>query len=338
MKLNKKLKWTLAALGMTAITTIPMSIVLVSCSKEKEELSINDDFIQDISNPNSTINNVDQKIYEKAKYISENFQSKLNQESTLNFDEIINNWLNNATQKQIEDLLFINFNRDESNFNSYSENNDNEYSKTIYEISNVKYDSKDHIVNFDIIVNMNQFSSFEILPKFIIDTKVNMIAKYSVKNMKLIPKVDNSYNCPLLTCETNNINIELTNMKFKSNFKEDWNKYLELLEYGKENGLSYNDQIIEGQYYEELKKEWNDHKNFYYNYDTTMNNTIGYTWDKNWFNETSKLLHENVFNGFPIGIELDETNSTIIKTKLDTPIFAVAEYNDDESDFNIIFK
>ena len=42
MKLNKKIKWTLGMLGMAAITTIPMSVALVSCSKGDDNSLIND--------------------------------------------------------------------------------------------------------------------------------------------------------------------------------------------------------------------------------------------------------------------------------------------------------
>ena len=122
MKLNKKIKWTLGTLGMTAITTIPISVALIGCSKSDDGSSnsndnndnnkpsqdnslINDNFesnMQDLNKPFD--DSTTQEQYNKIKLVADNWDSK---NKTSNLDtttayEIANNWLNNATQNKLK--------------------------------------------------------------------------------------------------------------------------------------------------------------------------------------------------------------------------------------------
>lgn len=327
-------------LGMAAITTIPMSVALIGCSKgDSDQLSIDNDFVENIKDPNASINGIDNQIYQQAKFVSENFIKKLQQNEYNDYYEIANRWLNNATQRQIEDLLFINFNRNNNNF-SILEDINQEYSvtKIIYEINNVEYDSKTHIVNFELVANINSLGQIKIIGDKWNFLKINSIAKYSIKNMKLIAKEGFNNQSPILVADTNDMNVKSTFINFKGNLKDAWNKNLEILNYAKEIGLSYNGHIIDDNYYNVLKKQWNSLKDFYYNFDANVEKTVGYIWDKDWFsfNQYYLNLYDDVLGfGVPLGIDVD---GDLHKGTLKVPVFGIVEYNNDKTNFEFIIR
>lgn len=348
MKLSRKLKWTLG-LG-SIITLLPLTVNLVSCGNTKisnDELS-NNNFIANIKDINKTINNVDQEIYEIAKMIDDTYYTKMdNYQSNLNNSVIANNWLSNANPQKIEDLLFINFNRF-LNIN-YDDHYDNKIKiqKSVIEISDVKYDSNNYIVDFVFAINHNFYdmkNNFDIP----IELCSSLYSQYQVKNMKLLvynddfPYFPYDQKCPFLSIDTTNIEIENLSVDLKTNIGECWNNIKQILINANNTGDKfYNGQIVSGEYYNQLITTWNNYAPYFYEFDKNYN--INYKGLK-WTNED--FINDFDYHCFAIdifayhqnfGCKFDD-NLNILKDKLWNSCFLVAEFNSNKSDFNLIDK
>lgn len=363
MKLNKKIKWTLGMLGMAAITTIPMSVALVSCSKGDDNSLINDNFVANMQDLNKPFDDsTTQEQYNKIKLVANNWDSKnisTNLDTTV-ANEIANNWLNNATQKQIEDMLLINFNRaSEISTNKYE--NSNDYNKQYTNLIVTNYDNNTHLVDFE-ITQINSYLTIESQYKQYLgnDQYIEIVEKvnYEFKNIKLVP-ASNS-NIPLITIDTSNPNIEIKMQSFQhdDNYNEYFSTYIDLINYAKDNGLKDEDnsQIVEGEYYNQLIKNYNETINLYSHYFDNENDIINFNWNKVEFDiENINNLnldsipfilssHTSNSNEDPYLIGVNEINNdneqypTFVKAKYSIPYFAIAEFNSDNSDFNIVLS
>lgn len=342
MKSYNKLKISFGLIGALSLTIIPLSLTLISCSNNKYD-SINGKFVENIKNPNITLEGVDQNTYNKAKYISNNFYERTLNSSEYTDMEILN-WLNNASEQQIEDLLFINFNR---NFDNFSFNNDNKklfnsINKQVYEISDVEYNSQTHYVNFNINVYTNKYINLKLFMNVSHELKFNYTCQYNVTNMKLIPAAKKSF-LPKLSFEIDDIKIKSTNINFVSNIFECWDFFNNALEIAKNNGLSYDGKKIEGEYYNQLKNELYNEKKYYYDFDDNMNLTKNFVWDKNMLtsNFDNNKYNDIFYDDAPWGIYLDLNNFSIIQYHLYISTFLIMETNNNNNnsifwDFNLI--
>lgn len=341
MTISKKMKWTLSLIGLTTMSIIPMSIALVSCSRDNNENLLDDKFIDNIQDENIPNEGADLDIYNKAKFISQNYSNKYsNIVSNAKVSNIALDWLNNATQKQIEDLLFINFNRNPENFSNYIKEGITYIEKAIFEIKDVNYNNDDHIVSFKFIAYFDAYGSGEKYYDVQLSSMYKTYFEYTVKNMKLIPNLDSKI--PSLSFDTTNITVQLTKINYLTNIKQIWDNYFKVLNIAKERGDSYEGYKVEGDYYNLLKKYLESFKNIYYNFDKNANSNIGYMWDKNKFNvEISNNLLESIFEedvgcGFGITIDGDGDGTIVDDCILNRSSFAIVEYNSDKSDFNFI--
>lgn len=339
MKKSKKL-WTFGIIGLSAISIIPLSIGLVSCgNKDNDESNnnlINENFANDIKDPNKTIEGVNQNDYDRAKYIFENYDNKFYNFNVENPLTIAQNWLNNATTEQIENLLFINFNR---NIDFYNNSDTGTFVKSICTISNVNYNSNTHNVSFVLREYKQDYSHSKYwdLP---LEIKNSYILEYKINNMKLIINQDSNSQYPQLTIDVNDINIELTNATYNHDF-EYYNQLLKLLDKAKELGFSYEGQIVEGQYYETLKNVILSARENMKKYIKIFSNTKGINWDKDWFyNDIEESINGDIFklNNDYIGFNIEFINNLqqLVKNKLYRSTFLIFEYNKDKSDFYLI--
>lgn len=142
------------------------------------------------------------------------------------------------------------------------------------------------------------------------------------------------------------------------NYNEYFSTYIDLINYAKDNGLKDEDngQIVEGEYYNHLIKGYGETRNFYSQYFDNANNIINLDWNKVEF-DVENINNLNLYsipfilsshtsnsNEDPYLIGVNEINNdneqypTFIKAKYSVPYFAIAEFNSNNSDFNIVLS
>ena len=351
---------------MAAITTIPMSVALVSCSKGDDDSLINDNFVANMQDLNKPFDDsTTQEQYNKIKLVANNWDSK-NKSTDLDAttaNEIANNWLNNATQKQIEDMLLINFNRASkiSTYKYENSNDYNEYNKNYTNLIVTNYDNNTHLVDFE-ITQIKSYLTIESQYKQYLgyDQYTKSVEKisYEFKNIKLVPTSNSTI--PLITIDTSKPNIEIKMQSFQhdDNYNEYFSTYIDLINYAKDNGLKDEDngQIVEGEYYNQLIKAYNEMINLYSHIFDNENDIMHFDWNKVEF-DVENINNSNLYsipfilssysgnsNEDPYLIGVNRVNNdneqypTFVKAKYSVPYFAIAEFNSNNSDFNIVLS
>ena len=263
MKLNKKIRWSFSLVGLATIAVIPMSVALVSCNNNSNNDSslnigrIQNDFSENMKDPNLAIN-VDKYIYDKAKISSNQFSSKIQDYNGENVVEKSNNWLNLATKEDIENMLFINFNRVSKFY--YDHNNGTTYKesakKAFFDIKVLKYDSLEKVVNFTLTYYFNELNlndNFGWENNNINYYEYNQVKiTYEFNNIKLI--VNDNPNLPTLSIDTNNkdMTIKCINTSYSTSNNQQ-EAYLKSISSDKNNMTSeeYNNAV-------DLYSHWND--------------------------------------------------------------------------------
>lgn len=208
-------------------------------------------------------NSTTQEQYNKIKLVANNWDSKNKSTNldTIAANEIANNWLNNATQKQIEDMLLINFNRASM---IYKQINDDSititYNKSYLTLNMNSYDVKSHLASFEVVSIYSAYNFSDLYTQYIPDaySKLKQVFKqvYKFENIKLIAN-ENS-NLPLITIDYNyqNTKIKCTFSDYQDTYYELFSLSLKMLNYAKNHQMKDDEGIlIEGEHYEQLKKD-----------------------------------------------------------------------------------
>lgn len=304
--------------------------------------------MKDINTP--CFDSVNQEQYNKIKLVANNWKSKI---ESINIDttianEIANNWLNNATQKQIEDMLLINFNR---NSEIRYINTQDRYSKKYYSISVNSYNDVTHVVDFDVEVDFSWFEMYVDYSKILnhdVAYRSLRKSKFSFKNIKLIPNLNS--NIPSITMDIKYPNIKIQMLSFYENIN--YNEYyldlIKLIDYAKDNKLKdkYNN-LIDGENYNKYISNVKQNIELMTNWLKNNNEILNLDWNTVQFKNIPFNIYKTPFekndtnNPFLFGVTYDyddKNNRKFQKIPFTIPYFAIAEFDYNNSDFNIVLS
>lgn len=304
--------------------------------------------MKDINTP--CFDSVNQEQYNKIKLVANNWKSKI---ESINIDttianEIANNWLNNATQKQIEDMLLINFNR---NSEIRYINTQDTYSKKYYSISVNSYNDVTHVVDFDVEVDFSWFEMYVDYSKILnhdVAYRSLRKSKFSFKNIKLIPNLNS--NIPSITMDIKYPNIKIQMLSFYENIN--YNEYyldlIKLIDYAKDNKLKdkYNN-LIDGENYNKYISNVKQNIELMTNWLKNNNEILNLDWNTVQFKNIPFNIYKTPFekndtnNPFLFGVTYDyddKNNRKFQKIPFTIPYFAIAEFDYNNSDFNIVLS
>lgn len=365
MKISKKLKWTLGLIGLTSISIIPMSVALTSCGNggdkyNNDEFSTN--FVENMKDPNASIL-INESKYNQILKIHDNYLDMIKNTSVNSPNELAANWLESATEKDIEEMLLINFNREDKFLFNYKHWNETKNIKQFIDVEIINYDKNSKNLSFKLKFYYNFYSEVNInlnkddpYNEYGIDANETYYImeqnylEYNINNFKLImcdaTNLEHNNNpLPTLTLgiQTNSsIECINSNAKYNSNILEIYNKIFNNVKNSLDNPSDALKSLekISSQHTELInisKNNFNEIKNLNWNSPIKFNNTSQYLglplcfeyWDWN-----MSLNYINV-----IGIHKWESSDDLTIVKDDQyylPLFVISQFNSDNSNIEII--